>query len=150
MSPFPPGIRRALRLPSSADRLTRDLEDEVRFHIEQRVADLVARGMPEDAARAEALQRFGDTDDLKEYCQSIEVPHMQRMKVREWWESWMQDVRFGTRQLARSPGFFAIAAITLALGIGASTSIFSVVRGVPRAPGASARWRSSRLRVRWR
>src|SRR5688572_4018339 len=99
MSLFPPGIRRALRLPTSAERLTRELDEEVRFHVEARVADLMAQGLPEAEARNEALRRFGDTDDLRQYCQTIEVSQMRRMRMHEWWEGWMQDMRFGARQL---------------------------------------------------
>jgi predicted permease len=131
---FPPGVRRALRLPSNAERLARDLDDEVAFHLDARVAELVARGMTRDGAMAEAQRRFGDAADLRDYCHSIEVPHMRRMRLREWLEGCVQDVRFGTRQFARSPGFFAVAVVTLALGIGAATSIFSVVHGVVLRP----------------
>ena len=131
---MPSGIRRALRLPSSAARLAHELDDEMRFHLDQRVAELMDRGMTENDARAEALRRFGDSDDLRDYCQAIEVSQMRRMRFQEWWESWTQDVRFSVRQIARAPGFFAIAAITLALGIAATTSIFSVVSGVLLKP----------------
>ena len=126
----PRGVRRALRLPSNRDRLARELDDEVRFHLEMRIADLVAIGMTEADARAEAACKFGDTDDLREYCQSIEVSHMRRMHARDWAESWMQDLRFTLRHFKRSPGFVAITIATLGLGIGAATSIFSVVNGV--------------------
>jgi putative ABC transport system permease protein len=131
---IPPGVRRALRLPSNAERLAHELDDEVRFHIEMRVAEMVARGMSESDARVEALRRFGDTDDLHHYVTSIETSHMRRMRFREWWEGWMQDVRFALRQFSRAPGFLVVAVTTLALGIAATTSIFSVVRGVLLRP----------------
>ena len=134
MSPFPPGIRRALRLPTSAARLARDLDDEVGFHLEQRVQELVARGMTENDARVEAIRRFGDADELRDYCRTIEESQMRRLRLHEWWDGWRQDLRFGGRQLVRAPGFFLIAVTTLALGIAAATSIFSVVRGVLLRP----------------
>jgi putative ABC transport system permease protein len=131
---IPPRVRRALNLPSSRERLARALDDEVGFHIEMRVTDLVAQGMSEADARAEAARRFGDPQDLRDYCQSIEVPTIRRMRVREWLESCGQDVRFAARQFRRSPGFVAITAVTLGLGIGTSTAIFSVINGVILRP----------------
>jgi predicted permease len=126
----PSGVRRVFRLPSTEDRLARDLDDEVAFHVERRVARLVADGVPYDEARAEALRRFGDVDDLRTYCHDIERAHMQRMHTAERVESMMQDARVAGRQIKKSPGFSFAAALTLALGIGATTALFSVVNGV--------------------
>ncbi|HMC55989.1 MAG TPA: ABC transporter permease, partial [Gemmatimonadaceae bacterium] len=131
---IPPGVKRALRLPASARRLANELDAEVAFHLEHRVAELVSAGMSEEEARAEAARRFGDTDDLRRYVTSIEVRHMRSTRVREWWDSWMHDLRFSARQVRRSPLFFSVAATTLGLGIAASASIFSVVSGVLLRP----------------
>ena len=131
---MPPGVRRIFRLPDSRERLTRELDEEVRFHVEMRVARLIARGVPYDDARAEALRRFGDVEDLRDYCQTIEDAHMQRARTRERLGTVLQDSRFALRQFRKTPSFAVVAALTLALGIGGATAIFSVVNGVVLRP----------------
>jgi predicted permease len=131
---IPDGMRRAFRLPTTSERIARELDDEVRFHVESRARSLIERGYDREAAFAEALRRFGDIDELRDYCVSMEVAHMKRMRFREWLETVAQDARFALRQFRKNPGFACVAALTLALGVGAATSIFSVVNGVVLRP----------------
>ncbi len=130
----PPGIRRAVRLPTTGERIARELDDEIRLHVEMRASALMAQGFSREQALAEALQRFGDVNDLRDYCVSIEESHMQRVQLRERIDGVVQDVHFALRQIRKAPGFAAIAAFTLALGVGATTAIFSVVSEVVLRP----------------
>jgi predicted permease len=124
-----PGVRRLLRFPiRTRATIKRDADDELEALIASRVEHLIARGMSPNDARAEAIRRLGASLDQVRYQLHTNADQRERrMRVVEFFESVMQDVRYAARGLARRPAFTAVAVLTLAIGVGATTAIFSAV-----------------------
>ncbi|PYT77390.1 MAG: hypothetical protein DMG40_23615 [Acidobacteria bacterium] len=108
------------------DRSARRLEDEMQFHLDQQIAENISTGMNPEQARYAAMRTFGNPTVLKEETRD----------TWGWtfWESIFKELRYAARTLRKSPGFAATAFLTLALGIGASTAVFTVVDSVLLKP----------------
>lgn len=119
------GWRRLLRI-WRRDPAT-DIDAELRFHLDARIADLVARGMSPDAARHQAIAEFGDVDAVRAKLSEIDTRLLQKRRRADGWERAAQDVQYLVRGLRRSPGFTAAVALTLALGIGANGAVFTLL-----------------------
>jgi predicted permease len=127
-----PGVRRLFHLPWRTRRsLDEDIDEELRFHLEMRAAELSSRdGLDAETARAEALRQFGDVDDARRYIRSLdrrtERAERIHMNVNGLWH----DLRQTLRGLRRSPGFATVVVLSLAVGIGAVTAVFTLLNAV--------------------
>jgi predicted permease len=105
---------------------TARLNDELAFHLDQQVKENISRGLAPDEARYAALRSFGNLTQLRDEARSS--------WSWNWLEKFLRDLRYGARTLTRAPGFALTAILVMALGIGATTSLFTIVRSVLLKP----------------
>ena len=128
------GLRRVFRLPFSRKRSAREVDDELRFHLEGRIEEFIASGMTRSEAEAEARRRFGDYEGYRREASHIDERTMRDRNRLELLGNLARELRHSARALLRTPAFSLIAFVTLALGIGATTAIYSILEAVALRP----------------
>jgi putative ABC transport system permease protein len=134
MTKWIPDRYRELRDLLGGDRLRDDVDEELIAHLEQRVADLIASGMSEVSARQEAMRRFGDLARYRRETLLIDESMVKEQRRMEWFDAVRRETKHAARALWRAPAFTFVAVLTLGLGIGGTTAIFTLVDSIVLRP----------------
>ena len=128
-------MKRVFRLPGTRRRADEELDAELRFHLEGRIEELMEREhLTREAAELEAKRRFGDYDAYRREARTIDDGILQRRRKMDVIETLKRETRHAARTLVRSPSFSFITIVTLALGLGAATTIFTLLDRVVLRP----------------
>jgi putative ABC transport system permease protein len=127
-------VRRVFRLPLTRRRLSAEADAELAFHLEGRVEELMALGMSRTAATIEARRRLGDMEAHRRAMRAIDDEILRTTRRRDLMDSLKREVKQALRALARAPSFTAMTIVTLALGLGAATAIFTILDAVVLRP----------------
>ena len=123
-------MRKVIRTRFGRRSVPGEVDDELSFHIEMRAGQLMQDGLTPDDAREEARRRFGDLQDVRESCVTYDEERIQAMDRISLLNDFRQDIGWSSRMLWRTPAVSLVVILTLALGIGANTAIFSLVNAV--------------------
>src|SRR6185503_4837582 len=135
-SPFPHGPRWSRYLRFWQRSVQRDIDDELRFHFDARIEELVDHGLSADAARAQAFAEFGDVRDVRAGLRDIDSRVARRRNRAEVFDALRQDVVYAVRSLRRTPVMSLTVIVTLALGLGVNAAMFSLLDVVFLRPPA--------------
>jgi putative ABC transport system permease protein len=126
---------RLFRFPwRSRSQIAQEVDEELAFHLEMRIAELTAAGVAPEEARRRAGTEFGDLEYTRAYCKALDQRTERGLRVRDRLADWRQDLRQAWRTIRRRPAFAAVSLLTLMLAIGANTAVFSVTRAVLLQP----------------
>jgi predicted permease len=127
-------LKRLFHLDRFGRRLNESLDEEVKFHLETRIRQLVAEGISPEEAREEALRQFGDPELVVQSCRQIDRRGQRNRLLRDLFTDIVQDVRFTLRGLRRASGFAIVSVLSLAVGIGVNTALFTTIHAVWLSP----------------